>query len=290
MADSRLRSALAEGRFLLAPGIYDMISARIADRMGFPALYATGFGTIASYLGLPDVGLATYTDMVARMGTFARGCRTPVIADADTGYGGLLNVRHTVQGYEAAGVAAIQLEDQEAPKKCGHTPGRRVIPAEEMVRKIRVAVEARTSPDFLIIARTDARSSLGLAEAIRRARLYAEAGADILFVESPESEAEIAEIGRALRGVPLLANMVEGGRTPLLPPQRLQELGYAMAIWPAAGFLAAAAAIERAYAALRAEGGTFGLPAGSLYGFERMTELMGFPEIRAFEQRWAERE
>lgn len=289
MADSRLRSALAEGRFLLAPGIYDMISARIADRMGFPALYATGFGTVASHLGLPDVGLATYTDMVSRMGTFARGCRTPVIADADTGYGGLLNVRHTVQGYEAVGVAAIQLEDQEAPKKCGHTPGRRVIPAEEMVRKIRVAVEARTSPDFLIIARTDARSSLGLAEAIRRARLYAEAGADILFVESPESEAEMAEIGRALRGVPLLANMVEGGRTPLLSPRRLQELGYAMAIWPAAGFLAAAAAIERAYAALRAEGSTLGLPPGSLYGFERMTELMGFPEIRAFEQRWAER-
>lgn len=289
MADSRLRSALAEGRFLLAPGIYDMISARIADRMGFPALYATGFGTVASHLGLPDVGLATYTDMVSRMGTFARGCRTPVIADADTGYGGLLNVRHTVQGYEAVGVAAIQLEDQEAPKKCGHTPGRRVIPAEEMVRKIRVAVEARTSPDFLIIARTDARSSLGLAEAIRRARLYAEAGADILFVESPESEAEMAEIGRALRGVPLLANMVEGGRTPLLSPRRLQELGYAMAIWPAAGFLAAAAAIERAYAALRAEGSTLGLPPGSLYGFERMTELMGFPEIRAFEQLWAER-
>lgn len=289
MADSRLRSALAEGRFLLAPGIYDMISARIADRMGFPALYATGFGTVASHLGLPDVGLATYTDMVSRMGTFARGCRTPVIADADTGYGGLLNVRHTVQGYEAVGVAAIQLEDQEAPKKCGHTPGRRVIPAEEMVRKIRVAVEARTSPDFLIIARTDARSSLGLAEAIRRARLYAEAGADILFVESPESEAEMAEIGRALRGVPLLANMVEGGRTPLLSPRRLQELGYAMAIWPAAGFLAAAAAIERAYAALRAEGSTLGLPPGSLYGFERMTELMGFPEIRAFEQHWAER-
>lgn len=288
MADSRLRSALAEGRFLLAPGIYDMISARIADRMGFPALYATGFGTVASHLGLPDVGLATYTDMVSRMGTFARGCRTPVIADADTGYGGLLNVRHTVQGYEAVGVAAIQLEDQEAPKKCGHTPGRRVIPAEEMVRKIRVAVEARTSPDFLIIARTDARSSLGLAEAIRRARLYAEAGADILFVESPESEAEMAEIGRALRGVPLLANMVEGGRTPLLSPRRLQELGYAMAIWPAAGFLAAAA-IERAYAALRAEGSTLGLPPGSLYGFERMTELMGFPEIRAFEQLWAER-
>jgi 2-methylisocitrate lyase-like PEP mutase family enzyme len=287
MADPRLRAALTEGRFVTAPGIYDMISARIADRMGFDALYATGFGTVASHLGVPDAGIATYTDMVARMGTFARGCRTPVIADADTGYGGLLNVRHTVQGYEAAGIAAIQLEDQESPKKCGHTPGRRVIPAEEMVLKLRVAVEARQSPDFLIIARTDARSQHGLAEAIRRARLYAEAGADILFVESPESEAEMAEICRALRGTPLLANMVEGGRTPLLPAERLKALGYAIAIWPAAGFLAAAAALEKAYAEVRTTGSTLGLPADASFGFQRMTELMGFPEVYAFETRWS---
>ncbi|MCX7684182.1 MAG: isocitrate lyase/PEP mutase family protein [Acetobacteraceae bacterium] len=287
MADPRLAAALKAGRFITAPGIYDMISARIADRMGFEALYATGFGTVASHLGVPDAGIATYTDMVSRMGTFARGCATPVIADADTGYGGLLNVRHTVQGYEAAGIAAIQLEDQESPKKCGHTPGRRVIPAEEMALKIRVAAEARKSPDFLIIARTDARTQHGLAEAIRRARLYAEAGADILFVESPESEAELAEIGRALRGIPLLANMVEGGRTPLLPASRLKELGYAIAIWPAAGFLSAAAALERAYGELKATGSTLGLPPGASYGFERMTDLMGFPEIHAFERRWA---
>ncbi|MCS6931716.1 MAG: isocitrate lyase/PEP mutase family protein [Acetobacteraceae bacterium] len=287
MADPRLAAALKAGRFITAPGIYDMISARIADRMGFEALYATGFGTVASHLGVPDAGIATYTDMVSRMGTFARGCATPVIADADTGYGGLLNVRHTVQGYEAAGIAAIQLEDQESPKKCGHTPGRRVIPAEEMALKIRVAAEARKSPDFLIIARTDARTQHGLAEAIRRARLYAEAGADILFVESPESEAELAEIGRALRGIPLLANMVEGGRTPLLPASRLKELGYAIAIWPAAGFLSAAAALERAYGELKATGSTLGLPPGASYGFERMADLMGFPEIHAFERRWA---
>ncbi|MFN6953847.1 MAG: oxaloacetate decarboxylase [Acetobacteraceae bacterium] len=288
MADPRLSAALNEGRFITAPGIYDMISARIADRMGFDALYATGFGTVASHLGVPDAGLATYSDMVSRMGTFARGCRTPVIADADTGYGGLLNVRHTVQGYEAAGIAAIQLEDQESPKKCGHTPGRRVVPAEEMALKIRVAAEARRSRDFLIVARTDARTQHGLAEAIRRARLYAEAGADILFVESPESEAEMAEIGRALKGVPLLANMVEGGRTPILPEARLKELGYAIAIWPAAGFLAAAAALERAYGELKATGSTLGLPPEASYGFQRMTELMGFPEVYAFEQRWAQ--
>ncbi|HYZ33224.1 MAG TPA: isocitrate lyase/PEP mutase family protein [Crenalkalicoccus sp.] len=285
MADPTLRRALQERRFILAPGVFDMISARIADGMGFAALYATGFGTVASHLGVADVGLATYTDMVGRVGAFARGCRTPVIADADTGYGGLLNVRHTVQGYEAAGVAGIQLEDQEMPKKCGHTPGRRVIPAEEMVLKLRVAAEARRDPDFLIVARTDARTTLGLAEAIRRGRLYAEAGADVIFIESPESEAEMAEIGRSI-GKPLLANMVEGGRTPLLSAERLAALGYAMAIWPATGFLAAAAALERAYAALRETGAASA--DGEGYGFARMTELMGFPEVWEFERRWAQ--
>jgi 2-methylisocitrate lyase-like PEP mutase family enzyme len=223
--------------------------------------------------------------MVARMGQMARGVKTPLIADADTGYGGLLNVRHTVMGYEAAGISGIQLEDQEMPKKCGHTPGRRVIPAEEMALKIRVAVEARKSPDFLIVARTDARTTLGLEEAIRRGRIYAEAGADIIFIESPESEEEMRAIGKAI-AKPLLANMVEGGRTPILPAEKLKELGYAMAIYPAIGFLAAAAALERAYAHLRRVGDSLAL--GESYGFQRMTELMGFPEVWEFERRWAQ--
>lgn len=285
MADSTLRRALDEKRFIVAPGIFDMISAKVADGMGFTALYATGFGTVASALGVADAGIATYSDMVSRVGTFARGCRTPVIADADTGYGGLLNVRHTVQGYEAAGVAGIQLEDQETPKKCGHTPGRRVIPAEEMVLKVRVAAEARRDPDFLIVARTDARTTLGLEEAIRRGRLYGEAGADVVFIESPESETEMREIGRAIQR-PLLANMVEGGRTPILPAARLAELGYAIAIYPAVGFLAAAAALDRAYAHLKHTGDSLAL--GESYGFGRMTELMGFPEVWDFEKRWSE--
>lgn len=287
MPHPALRAALKAGEFVLAPGVFDMISAKIADGMGFRALYATGFGTVASHLGVADAGIATYTDMVSRMGTIARGCRTPLIADADTGYGGLLNVRHTVAGYEAAGVTAIQLEDQEMPKKCGHTPGRRVIPAEEMALKIRVAVEARSSPDFLVIARTDARTSLGLEEAIRRGRLYAEAGADVIFVESPESEAEMAEIGRAIDR-PLFANMVEGGRTPILPAERLHAMGYRIAIYPAVGFLTAAAALERAYAQLGRDGHSNGLPADASYGFDRMCELMGFPEVWAFDRRWAE--
>ena len=286
MADPALKAALDAGRFVVAPGVFDMISARVADGMGFDALYATGYGTVASHLGIADAGTASFTEMVSRMGTFAQGCRTPVIADADTGYGGLLNVRRTVMGYEAAGVTAIQIEDQEVPKKCGHTPGRRVIPAREMALKIEVAAEARRDPNFLIVARTDARTGLGLEEAIARGKLYREAGADIVFVESPESEEEMRRIGGEIEA-PLLANNVEGGRTPILPAETLKAIGYAVAIYPALGFLAAAAALERAYGHLRQHGDSNALPAAETYGFGRMNALMGFPEVWEFEKRWA---
>jgi 2-methylisocitrate lyase-like PEP mutase family enzyme len=286
MADARLKTALRDGTFIVAPGIFDMISARVADGMGFTALYATGFGTVTSHLGIADAGIATYTDMVSRVGRFAQACRTPVIADADTGYGGLLNVRHTVQGYEAAGIGAIQIEDQEVPKKCGHTPGRRVIPAREMCLKIEVAAEARRSPDFLIVARTAARTALGLDEAIARGRAYAKAGADVVFIESPETEDEMVRIGQEI-DAPLLANMVEGGRTPILPAARLRQIGYNIAIYPAVGFLAVAAAAERVYGHLLKQGDSTGLPPQDSYGFERICALMGFPEVWDFERRWA---
>jgi 2-methylisocitrate lyase-like PEP mutase family enzyme len=289
MADTRLKAALREGTFIVAPGIFDMISARVADGMGFTALYATGFGTVASHLGIADAGIATYTDMVSRVGRFAQACATPVIADADTGYGGLLNVRHTVMGYEAAGIAAIQIEDQEVPKKCGHTPGRRVIPAHEMCLKIEVAAEARKSADFLIVARTDARTALGLDEAIARGRAYARAGADVVFIESPETEDEMVRIGQEI-DAPLLANMVEGGRTPILPAARLKQIGYAIAIYPAVGFLAVAAAAERVYGHLLHNGDSTALPPADSYGFARMCTLMGFPEVWDFEKRWARTE
>jgi 2-methylisocitrate lyase-like PEP mutase family enzyme len=289
MASPALKAALRRQQLVIAPGVFDLISAKVADHLGFGALYATGYGMVASHLGLADVGLATYSDMVARAGQIAQSCRTPVIADADTGYGGLLNVRHSVRGYEAAGIAAIQIEDQESPKKCGHTPGRRVIPAEEMALKIEVAVESRTSPDFLVIARTDARTSLGLSEAIRRGQLYARAGADIVFVESPETEDELARIGQEI-DAPLLANMVEGGRTPILPAMRLAALGFAVAIYPAIGFLAAAAALERVYSHLRHNGDSTALPRSESYGFQRMCDLMGFPQVWEFERHWATRE
>ena len=281
-----LRKRLTQPGLVVAPGIYDMISARIADRMGFSALYMTGFGVVASHLGLPDAGLATYTDMVGRVSQICGGTRTPLIADADTGYGGLLNVAHTVRGYIQAGAAAVQLEDQEFPKKCGHTPGRRVIPAADMVKKIRVAVEARGGDDILIVARTDARTAHGLDEALRRAEAYAKAGADILFVESPESEAEMEKIC-ARFDIPLLANMVEGGRTPVLPAARLEALGYRIAIFPAAGFLAAGAALESIYRTLRDEGSSVNARA-PLYEFGKFTQLMGFEDVWAFDRRHAD--
>jgi 2,3-dimethylmalate lyase len=281
-----LKARLSKGGLIVAPGVYDMISLRIADGMGFDALYMTGYGTVASYLGLPDAGLATYTDMVARVTLMAGMATTPLIADGDTGYGGLLNVRHTVRGYQAAGAAAIQLEDQEFPKKCGHTPGRRVIPTEDMVKKLRVAVEARTRDDFLIIARTDARTSLGLDEALRRGEAYAKAGADLLFIESPETEEELAQIGRSF-DTPLVANMVEKGRTPLMSRQRLEDLGFSIAIFPTAGFLAAGAALERIYQTLRATGSSQAV-ADTLYDFDLFSRLMGFEDVWEFDRRHAE--
>ncbi len=277
-----LRARLQAGDFITAPGVYDLISARIADGMGFDALYMTGYGTVAAHLGLPDAGLATYSDMVGRVAAIAAATRTPLIADGDTGYGGLLNVRHTVRGYEAAGAAGIQLEDQQFPKKCGHTPGRRVVPVEEMAAKIAVAVETRQSDDFLIIARTDARTAHGLDEALARAAAYRAAGADILFVESPESEAEMARIGATLAG-PLLINLVDGGATPLLPRARLREMGFQVAIHPVTGFLAAAAALQSVYGTLRRDGSAEALEV-PLYPFPEFSKLMGFEDIWEFER------
>jgi 2-methylisocitrate lyase-like PEP mutase family enzyme len=280
-----LRAALAGGNLVAAPGVYDMISARIADSLGFQALYMTGYGVSAT-LGLPDAGLATYTDMVARVAQICESTTTPLICDADTGFGGLLNVERTVRGYERAGAAAIQIEDQVFPKRCGHTPGRLVDSLDDMVRKVQVAAASRSSADFLIVARTDARTSLGLDEALRRGEAYARAGADILFIESPESEEEMAKIGRHF-DVPVMANMADGGRTPILPRARLAALGYRLAIFPVTGLLAAAKALERVYAALKETGSSDTLQA-DLYPFDRFCRLAGFEHVWDFEKRWPE--
>lgn len=283
---ANLKRRLQESGLVVAPGVFDMVSLRLADTFGFDALYMTGYGTVASHLGLPDAGLATYSDMVARVTAMARMAQKPLIADADTGYGGLLNMRHTIQGYEAAGAAAIQLEDQEFPKKCGHTPGRRVIPIEDMVRKIQVAVDSRTDPNFLIIARTDARTSLGLDEALRRGEAYARAGADILFIESPESEEEMRRIGKAF-DLPLVANMVERGRTPVLSKQDLESIGYKLAIFPVTALLAAVAAMKSVYQQFEDQGSSSG-GATPLFDFSELTKLMGFEDVWEFEKRYAE--
>lgn len=284
MPKQTLRDRLKPGETIIAPGVFDLISARLLNQHPVDAGYMTGFGVVASYLGLPDAGLATYTDMVDRARPIASALEVPLIADADTGYGGLLNVRHTVRGYETAGVAAIQIEDQELPKKCGHTLHRRVIPVEDMARKVKVAVDSRTSDDTMIIARTDARTAYGLDEALRRAEAYAKAGADILFIEAPESEEELATIGRSF-DLPLIANMVEGGATPVLARERLAELGFQIAIYPAAGFLAAAAALEGIYSSLAEQGTTIG-SGTRLYDFKAFCSVTGFNEVDEFEQRW----
>lgn len=281
-----LRHRLQQPGLLIAPGIFDMVSMRLADTFGFDALYMTGFGAVASHMGLPDAGLATYSDMVGRVKAMASMARTPLIADGDTGYGGLLNVAHTVRGYEAAGAAAIQLEDQEFPKKCGHTPGRRVVPMADMVRKIQVASDARSSKDFLIIARTDARSALGLDEALRRAEAYARAGADVLFVESPETEEEMRQIGRSF-DLPLLANMVEGGRTPVLSQAELESIGYKLVIFPVTALLAATQAMKTVYESFKQSGSSAGTST-PLMPFTDLTQLMGFEEVWEFEKRYAD--
>jgi 2-methylisocitrate lyase-like PEP mutase family enzyme len=281
-----LKTRLSKGEITVAPGIFDMISARMADSMGFDCLYMTGFGTVASYLGLPDAGLATYTDMVNRVAAFCGSTNAPIICDADTGYGGLLNVAHTLRGYEAAGAAGIQLEDQQFPKKCGHTPDRHVIPLEDMVSKIKVAVESREDANFQIVARTDARTSLGIDEALRRGEAYAKAGADVLFIESPESVEELARIGQSF-DIPLLVNVVEGGRTPQLSPVDLQQLGFSLAIYPISGLLAVAKSLKDTYSEIRSLRGTQSVES-AMYPFSEMCELMGFPDVWAFDRAHAD--
>ena len=284
MANQKLKKMIEAGEFITAPGVFDMISTIVADRMSFPALYVTGYGVSASHLGLPDAGIMTYTDMETRVRRIAESSSTPVIADADTGYGGLLNVHHTVRGYEAAGVCAIQIEDQEYPKKCGHTPGRRVVPLEDMVSKIKVANDSRSSEDFLIIARTDSRTSLGLDEALRRGEAFERAGADVIFIEAPETVEEMQMINDRI-GKPTLANMVSGGKTPILSSAKLAEIGFAIGIHPALGFLAVGHALQSAYGELLDTGDVAN---ARLDNFGEFSKMMGFEDVWEFDRKWAE--
>lgn len=285
MADPRLRAKIEAREFFVAPGIQDMIAAVTANKVGFDIVYGSGYWMTASAYGLPDAGIVSFTQMLDRMATLVRTTHSAVIADADTGFGGLLNVHHTVRGYEEAGVSAIQIEDQEFPKKCGHTPFKRLIPLEDMVQKIRVAVAARRDPDFLIIARTDARQSEGLEGSIARARAYGEAGADILFCEALTSEDEMRAACDQL-DKPMMANMANGGLTPMLSAKQLQDVGYAFAIYPAMTSLIAASAMERALLRLKNNGD--GEPADiPMLDFKEFCGMIGFQDVWDFEKKWA---
>jgi carboxyvinyl-carboxyphosphonate phosphorylmutase len=283
---ARLRDLLSAGSPLLAPGAYDALSARLIERAGFDVVYMTGFGTTASLIGRPDVGLLSGAEMVDNARRIVSAVDVPVIADADTGYGNAINVVRTVQLYEQAGVAGIQLEDQVMPKKCGHMSGKALIGTDEMVGKLHAAVAARTDPDLVLIARTDAVAVQGLDAAIERARAFADAGADLLFVEAPTSEEDIARVAEALSGVaPLVFNWAEGGRTPPLSLERIAELGFALVIYPIGTLLAATAGIRSLLSTLKAEG----TPVSALDAvptFEEFTDLIGLPEIQSLEQRF----
>ena len=286
MSRPSLRAALNSGAIVIAPGIHDMIAAVISNKIGFDFVYGSGFWTTASAYGLPDAGIATYTQMLDRMATLTRTVRASVIADADTGYGGLLNVHHTVRGYEAAGIAGIQIEDQEFPKKCGHTPFKRVVPMIDMVEKVKVACEARTNPEeTIIIARTDARQTDGFEGAVKRGIAYGEAGADVVFLEALESEAEMREACARIHK-PMMANMADGGKTPIYAKPELAALGYRLAIFPSITGLAAAAAIEKALNTLKTSG-TSNSPDLPLFNFREFNCLIGFEEVWEFERRWA---
>ena len=280
---TRLKQLLARPGAVLAPGVADALNARLVARHGFEAVYMTGAGTTATRLGMPDVGLLTMTEMVDNAGRIAEASGLPLISDADTGYGGVLNVRRTVQAYERAGVAAIHLEDQEMPKRCGHLSGKRLVPVEEMVAKLKAAVDARIDGDFQIIARTDAIAVEGFEPALERAERYREAGADILFVEAP-SPAELPEIAPRLKA-PLLYNLASSGKTPFLPKEEIERLGFKLIIYPNWLILAQIKAVNDVLKTLKDTGSIASLT-NALPNFRDFFDLMGMPEVQALEAKY----
>jgi len=285
MKKPTLKELLQRDQILVVPASFDMVSAKVIERAGFEAVYLSGYGHTASHLGLPDAGLISFAEMVERVHNLARSVSIPVVADGDTGFGNALNVRRTVQEYEWAGAQAIQIEDQEIPKKCGHTPGKRLIDAQEMALKVRAAVASRQSDDFLIIARTDAIAVTGIEDAIRRGKLYEEAGADVIFVESPTTLEELKRAGGSFK-VPTMANMVEGGKTPLASHEELQAFGFKLVAYPVTLLLASITAMKRALAVLKEKGTTREL-LGEMTRFKELDELIGFPEVRAWEAKYS---
>ncbi len=284
MSDAtKLKDKLSKRKFIVAPGVQDLMTATLADHLGFEIIYATGYWLTASAYGLPDAGIATYTQMHDRVETLTRRCKATLIADGDTGYGGLLNVRETVKGYEQCGVAAIQLEDQEFPKTCGQEGAKKIISTDEMVQKIHVAVNTRD--EMLVIARCDARQTEGFDAMIHRLQAYSDAGADIVLPEAVTGEDELRQCVKRLTA-PIMVNMAHGGATPVMHPSNLADIGCALAIYPSLAPLSALAAMESALLALK--GGTaFGGGMPGLYDFKKFGSLIGLDDIKDFDKKWA---
>jgi 2-methylisocitrate lyase-like PEP mutase family enzyme len=279
-----LKHLLQRDRLLVAPGCFDGLSARLVEEAGFEAAYLSG-GAVARSMGIPDIGLVTMSEVIERAAQVVSVLKIPVIADADTGYGNAVNLVRSVREFERTGVAAIHIEDQITPKRCGHLDGKEVIPLAEMEKKLEAALASRTDPDFCIIARTDARGVHGLEDAITRGRAFAEIGVDAVFVEAPQSEAELEEIPRALPNVPLLVNVFKGGKTPMLPVERLQKMGYRIAIYPSETQRAAIHAMRQALGVLKQEGTTEKID-DALTTFKDRDKVVGLDDWQQLEKRY----
>ncbi len=277
-----LRKRLSEPGIILSPGVYDCISAKIAERSGFELIFTSGFGISGSVLGYPDYGLLTATEMLNAAGNISKSVDIPLIADIDTGYGNPINVDRTIRTVVDLGIAGVILEDQEWPKRCGHLEGKRVISTGEHVEKIRAARFASSNSGLVIVARTDARAEMGLAEAIRRGKAYYEAGADVIFIEAPQTNEELKEIPLALPDVPLLANMIEGGKTPCLNANKLEELGFKIGVFALSGLFAATKAIEDCFSILKESGSTSGFENKS--SFNDYKNIIGIKKYQKLEE------
>jgi methylisocitrate lyase len=280
----KIRDALKEKGVLVMPGVYDCLSAKIASRAGFEVIFITGYSVSATYLGEPDFGLLTQTELLSASQRICSVTPLPVIVDADTGYGNAVNVIRTVRELIRGGAAGMFLEDQIWPKRCGHMKGKQVVPLEEYLKKLRAAIDARGKDDFYIVARTDARQALGLEEAIRRGQAFKDAGADAVFIEAPNTKEEMREIGRKVPG-PLVANMIERGVTPLMGPEELKDLGFQLIVWPLGPLYASARALENVYSTLRQSGTTHEIM-DRLISFEDFHDIIGLKEKYALDEKY----
>lgn len=275
---------LKRDKLLVAPGCFDGLSARLVEEAGFEAAYFSG-GAVARSMGLPDIGLVTMSEVIERAAQVVSAVKIPVIADADTGYGNAINLVRTVREYERVGVTAIHIEDQITPKRCGHLDGKEVISLPEMIKKLEAALASRADPDFCIIARTDARGVHGLDDAISRARAFAQLDVDAVFVEAPQSESELEQIPRALPNIPLLVNVFKGGKTPMLPAERLEKMGYRIAIYPSETQRAGIYAMRQALSLLKREGTTEAMDE-ALTTFKERDTIVGLDDWQELERKF----